>query len=369
MKISVNASIYDLQSAFWRSDGYVAVVDDRNKLIGLYGKKENDHVTIDMVNKYDKGILIDEVINKTFSSVTLSENVDAELDAFFRENTYTYAPIITRTGEFVQFAINKEKIAPLTKEYMIKKIIAERWHTYDLLLDRVNFPRIKCLICDNEIQVNSAEKLTCVCLFGGGKLERYVCSHCGAVIGPKKMLLLSDEELTEDYVQHYSIFQEGDTTEDEIRTFHKLNPIKGKKYLNYGCGGEWSKSISILREQGYDVYGYEPFATSSSVKHIITNKTELQKIKFEGIFSNNLLEHLRNPVEELKFMKKLLSGNEATMVHATACYEYLYPYTRFHVCFPVGKSAEFMFNRAGLKIMERTEGTMHGDKYTCVVVR
>lgn len=369
MKVSINASIYELQTAFWRSDGCVAVVDENNVLKGLFGIKENFITTTKITEGYEKIDSIKDLINKNYSFITMSEKINYDVKNFFEKYPYAHVPIVSSKGEFIRFEKNKQLCNEISESNMLKRIIAERWFIYDKFEDRFDSCEIKCVICDGNINTRIAEKKICSCLFGGGRLIRYICPHCGAIIGPLKMLTLSEAELAEDYMQHYLVYQEGETTEDEINTFFKLNPQKGKKYLNYGCGGEWSKSIKNLREMGYEVYGYEPFAAPSSVDYIITEREKIEKLKFDGIFSNNLIEHLRNPIEELKFMKSLLNDSNALMAHSTACYEYLYPYTRFHVCFPVGKSAERMFERAGLQQIKRCEEILHGDKQICVLVQ
>jgi len=53
-------------------------------------------------------------------------------------------------------------------------------------------------------------------------------------------------------------------------------------------------------------------------------------MRFDGIFSNNVLEHFRHPVQELQRMERLLHEG-GSMAHATPCFEYLYEYTRFHL--------------------------------------
>ena len=368
MTINSKASIYELQAAFLMSDGCVAIVDDTNKLIGLFGQKENLFVTTKMVDQYDKGIKIDDVINKEYSKLILTENFKKDKKVFFETTGFSYVPIVTKEGKFIRFEKNLSRSFSIEKEMAEKKKIALKWNKIDKIECSLEEKTYRCLICDNEIDTTIAEKKICVCLFGGGKLVRYKCQNCEGITGPLKMLNLSKEELAEDYIQHYGIFQEGDTTEDEIRTFFKLNPQIGKKYLNYGCGGEWSKSLIELRKQGYDVYGYEPYATSSNVDYVFTQYSQMEGMKFDGIFSNNLIEHLSNPVKELMIMKSFLQ-EEGVMAHATACYEYLYPYTRFHLCFPIGKSAEIMFQRAGLELVERSETILHGDKQICIVVK
>ena len=369
MTINVNASIYELQDAFWKSNGCVAVVDNDGMLLGLFGQKENTDVTINMIDKYDEGIDIIDVINRKFSAITISKDVEKDVEKFFDETMHTYVPIISVQGEFIRFEINpRQDVRQVERKQHLHRIV-EKWSAIDKDKSRFKDYKYKCNICDNEIDTNTAKELNCVCLFGGGILTRYTCPSCGAISGPLKMLTLSKEELDKDYMEHYSLFEEGDTTEDEINTFFRINPQKGKKYLNYGCGGTWSKSIENLREQGYTVLGYEPYAASSDVEYIITQPEELKGYKFDGIFSNNVLEHLYNPIEELKFMGSLLRDENSVMAHSTGCYEYRYPYTRFHVCFPVGKSAEVMFKNAGFQQIERSEKVLHGDKQICIIVK
>ena len=183
------------------------------------------------------------------------------------------------------------------------------------------------------------------------------------------MYAISTEDFNNDYEQHYMVYSEGDTTEDEIATFFHLKPQIGKKYLNYGCGGSWSKSIETLRNQGYDIYGYEPYAATSDYDYIITDRKELVKHRFDGIMTNNLIEHLKSPVDELMFMKGLLLDKDSLMAHSTGCFEYLYPYTRFHVCFPTGNSAQVLFGRVGMKIIDYYKEIHHDDTYICYVIR
>jgi len=164
------------------------------------------------------------------------------------------------------------------------------------------------------------------------------------------MLDLSEEELGNEYITHYSAYDEGNTIDAEIRTFYSLAPTKDKKYLNYGAGA-WNRTIEKLREDSYDVYGYEPYAESKS-DYIIRDYSELEKMKFDGIFSHDLLEHLRYPMETFDIFKNLLNPH-GKMAHATACYEYLYEYTRFHLIFYTGESINYLCKKYGMKIVEK----------------
>lgn len=189
------------------------------------------------------------------------------------------------------------------------------------------------------------------CIFGGGRLRRHQCPKCNVIYGAKKMFALNAAELTQDYESHYRVFQEVDSTEQEIRAFHLLNPAKDGIYLNYGAGG-WSKSVEVLRGQGWKVFAFEPHdAAASNIDYLINSKADLLKMRFDGIFSNNVLEHLRYPLEEIFFMKSILKDG-GRMSHATPCFEYLYEYTRFHLYFYLGRSRGLLAEKANLVISD-----------------
>jgi SAM-dependent methyltransferase len=163
------------------------------------------------------------------------------------------------------------------------------------------------------------------------------------------MLSLTKEQLSEDYEWHYRVYEEGDSTAQEIRAFEALSPRREGIYLNYGSGA-WSRSTEQLRERGWNVFAYEPHtaAQSASHGHLIANSAQLSEYRFDGIYSNNVLEHLRHPVQDLRLLRGLLNPG-GLMAHATPCFDYLYPFTRFHLFFFVGRSAEELAARAGLR--------------------
>ena len=165
------------------------------------------------------------------------------------------------------------------------------------------------------------------------------------------MLSLSAEELANEYEWHYRVFSEGDSTEQELRAFHALNPERDKKYVNWGSGA-WSHSIEVLRADGWQVFGYEPHGSASGEGDaILRSLAELNALKPSGIYSNNVLEHLRHPIDELKTMSSLLPAG-GMMSHATPCFEYRFEFTRFHLFFFLGRSRNFLADRAGLKIVD-----------------
>ncbi len=206
--------------------------------------------------------------------------------------------------------------------------------------------KMVCCICDEEIDITKDERFSSKDLFGSGELLRYRCPKCGAIVGPNKMLDLSEEELAEEYKFHYNLNVEAPNPEEEIATFMSMNPEKDRVYLDYGCGG-WNAAISQLRELGYDVYGFDPYAPNDS-EYIITDFDELRKKKYDGIFSHDLLEHLRKPVETFELFAKILK-NDGKMVHLTACYNYVYEYDRFHLVFYTGDSVKVLCEKTGFQ--------------------
>ncbi len=251
----------------------------------------------------------------------------------------------------------------------ISALIEQRWKIIDSFDSiRFNNYEFQCQICSGNINTNTARQYRSECIFKGGILIRFECPHCGCIIGPLKMLTLDKDNFDLDYSQHYSIFSEGDTTEDEKFTFYQLEPQKDKCYLNYGCGS-WSRTIDELRAEGFNIYGYDPYACNSNRSYIITSMDVLAGMRFDGIFSNNVLEHLTNPIETFLLFKHLLIDNNGKMIHSTPCYDYLYEYTRFHLFFYTGKSLQILCDHVGMESYGRYDEIRNNNKYTSFLFR
>lgn len=251
--------------------------------------------------------------------------------------------------------VSKEELSRVVNELRIELIhhqISMKWNIIDTLAkDQWILPRRlrRCPLCEHEAFEESFTIFRAQCLFGGGDLIRFECPSCDLIFGADKIFRLTDSELSQEYEWHYRVYSEGDSTAQEIRAFYALNPSKDGVYLNYGAGA-WSKTMAILRADGWNVYAYEPYASAhSGAAHVISDKAILGTMKFDGLFSNNLLEHLRQPAEELVFMKRLLKPG-AAMSHATPCFAYLYEYTRFHLFFYLGRSRQVLARKAGLSM-------------------
>lgn len=231
-----------------------------------------------------------------------------------------------------------------------KELVANKWRLIDKYYHEPE--KMECNICGHQFATADAEQIVAEDIFGGGRLVRFRCAKCGAIIGPNKMWELTEPELSEEYKYHYKLFEEGQTSEAEMQTFFALKPEKDKIYLDYGCGA-WSYTIEALRAQGYNVYGFDPYAPVDS-EYIISDFDEIRKMKFDGIFSHDLLEHLRYPVETFDLFAEILKP-DGKMAHATACYKYVYEYTRFHLVFYTGNSVEELCKRTKFKLTERIE--------------
>lgn len=236
---------------------------------------------------------------------------------------------------------------------LLRHQIAAKWEGVDFMMRTPVRERgsRRCPLCSHEDKDDVFAKFESHCIFGGGHLLRHQCPACNVIFGADKMFQLSSAELTQDYEWHYKVYEEGDSTEQELRAFHCLNPSREGTYLNYGAGA-WSRSIQVLREEGWNVIAFEPHGSASTgADYVISSQSALSAMKFDGVFSNNVLEHLRHPVSELSFMRSLLKPG-GQMSHATPCFDYLYEYTRFHLFFYLGQSRTLLAQKAGLTIKE-----------------
>ncbi|WP_218510918.1 class I SAM-dependent methyltransferase [Variovorax sp. dw_308] len=238
-----------------------------------------------------------------------------------------------------------------TKRLLIQHQIASKWSTVDALERLVATPPSErtCPLCNCRAQETLFKLFISQCSFGGGVLKRHQCPKCDVIFGADKMFALNAKELSQEYEWHYMVYEEGDSTAAEVLAFHSLAPRKDGRYVNFGAGA-WSKSVQVLRAEGWDVYAYEPHSSAASkADWLITSEAELAARPFDGLYSNNVLEHFRYPVEALVDMKRYLKPG-ALMAHATPCYEYLYEYTRFHLFFFLGRSRQLLARLAGLSI-------------------
>lgn len=285
------------------------------------------------------------LINRLLSPLNLAVTRKSSLDSLRAESHFFRSDI----NKF----LSGDHLSGAHRE-LVRHQIAQKWSLVD------HFERITahhdtqvrhCPLCHHQGRDQDFEKKRTHCMFGGGTLLRHVCPSCEVIFGPDKMLQLTDSELSQEYEWHYKVYEEGDSTDQELRAFRSLKPFRGGVYINYGAG-TWSRSVQLLRSEGWDVWAYEPHSSAiGSSDGVICDPEQLHAMKFDGIYSNNVLEHFRYPQKELEKMARLLKPH-GLMAHATPCYEYLYEYTRFHLFFFPEKSRQILLQRAGLTEIE-----------------
>jgi SAM-dependent methyltransferase len=242
-------------------------------------------------------------------------------------------------------------------------VVPALWDVLDRLYARTPVSdTVECLACGRPWAVRDLKTRVDQCLFGGGRLERFECAACGCVFGPLKYLQTPAEVIQADYRLLYAHYQEGDSTEAEIRAFELLEPEPGKLYLNWGSGG-WSRSVEILRARGYDVWGYEPNAPSDS-PFVVTRREQISA-RFDGIFSNNVIEHLLDPAAQFLDFGRVLA-EDGRMAHASPCFQWSHAYTRFHVFFPLGRAPQALAARTGFRVAQTVAD---GDFQACLFLR
>ncbi len=224
------------------------------------------------------------------------------------------------------------------------------WFTQDRIDDRsLSTRRYACLICGHEDERSGFEILRSECIFNGGKLERYKCPKCDCIFGTQKFLDLDDRMVDLEYELLYSRYRENETGHLEDRSFRSLRPTSGAVYINWGAGA-WNDTTQKLRAEGFDVWSYEPSAPTTAP--FVIKSTDEISVGLAGIFSNNVIEHFRNPVEQFRqFHSLLIEGGK--MAHSSPCYEYAYPFTRFHTVFLLGRSPEVLAALSGFRIVDR----------------
>ncbi|MBU0538662.1 MAG: class I SAM-dependent methyltransferase [Gammaproteobacteria bacterium] len=292
-------------------------------------------------------MIVTKIINRLLSIFDIAVVRRSSLSRLTTLATHPLVELVPDTS--IQDAI-KDRISTLQQE-TVRGQIASQWRIIDHVESLLpSTSSLVCQLCGVLYPFSAFKVLESQCVFGGGRLIRHQCPDCDVVFGPSKMMGLSTSELSQEYAVHYSVYQEGDSTDLEIRTFHALNPIKEGVYLNFGAGG-WSKSVQILREQGWNVFAYEPHHSGAAAHeaYVISSERDLSAIKFDGIFSNNVLEHFRHPLNEMRSMSRLLKPG-GKMSHTTPCFEYLYEFTRFHLFFYLGRSRQVLAEKADLLI-------------------
>lgn len=179
-----------------------------------------------------------------------------------------------------------------------------------------------CAVCNNSdwsaLSSIGTQSMTTAGKTVDSKLGKGICNHCGAV---QKVFVprLADTDFYERQYTYYD--RPGSHIIDQVRykaladwVAVAISPRKPKKIFDVGCGH--GGTLHYLRELFPEAVlgGLEPSA--SAVKNAYTDKLEviegrLDEVKVSGtfdlVFSNNVLQHVTDPMAFLLAQKALLA--------------------------------------------------------------
>lgn len=205
---------------------------------------------------------------------------------------------------------------------------------------------LTCAICEHTDLNHNFKKLQSNDLFNAGTLIRHECPNCGLIFGDLRFLSLSEQEIQDDYDDVYSYFAEGDTVPYIMNNLNSLNLFKNKKlsYLDYACG--IGKMIPILKNSGYKIHGYDKYVKNDNVMNCIDG------MKFDVIYANNFIEHITNPIEDIKRILIHLNDDGYLIIMSDCLDEYMIEFTHYHVYFYTGNSFNVLCDKLNLEIIE-----------------
>jgi hypothetical protein len=209
------------------------------------------------------------------------------------------------------------------------------------------FPiNLTCAICECTDLNDHFKKLQSNDMFNAGTLIRHQCPNCGLIFGDLRFLSLSEHEIDADYADAYSYFAEGDTVPYIMNGLNSLDLFKNEKlsYLDYACG--IGKMIPILKQRGYNIYGYDKYVKNDNVLNNIDG------MKFDVIYANNFIEHVINPIEDMKQILLHLNDDGYLILMSDCMDEYIVEFTHYHVYFYTGNSFNVLCDKLNLDIIE-----------------
>lgn len=218
----------------------------------------------------------------------------------------------------------------------------ERWRK----IQQPNPFNLTCIICEYKDLNEKFKKLYVNDIFNAGTLIRHKCPNCGLIFGDLRFLNLSEEEINNDHQDTYSYFTEGDNLLYQLNSLNSINIFQNKNltYLDYACG--IGNMIPILKNIGYNIYGYDKYVKHANVINNIDN------MKFDVIYSNNFIEHLINPLEDIKKILNNLNNNGYLIFISDCIDEYTIEFTHFHTYFYTGESFNILCDKLNLHIIE-----------------
>ena len=222
---------------------------------------------------------------------------------------------------------------------MSKDNLIARWN----ILKQPIINELTCYVCYYNSNINNYKKYTATDIYYAGELIRYQCPNCNVIFGDLRFLQLPLEEIGNDYKDLYSFYSEGNTSQYTLRILNSINLGKDKIYLDYACGKD-TNTLSLLNLNNYNVYGYDEYVHNPHPKFIYNNISTT----FDVVYSNNYIEHVIQPYENLLKLVNLLNDN-GKLVIISPCWEYCVEFTHYHTFFFIGKSFQYLCKKLGLR--------------------
>ncbi len=167
------------------------------------------------------------------------------------------------------------------------------------------------------------------------------------------MLELDHEGIKSEYQVLYEWWNDGGTGPDEFNALTSIyhGPFYQGIYLNWGSGARDKTLLSLLEQNRITSYHYD-LAPNESLSNagIIISDLENHHEFFDGIYSNNMVEHLLDPVESFKKMNKTLKMG-GLMAHRSDSWGIDQPHTHFHVYLNLIKAADIIALKSGFELV------------------
>lgn len=200
---------------------------------------------------------------------------------------------------------------------------------------------LECPLCHQNHALNEYNILKANDLFHAGELVRYQCPSCDVIFGDLRFLNLSQGEIDQDYKDLYSYYKEGDTSQYILSTVAALKLKPGKSYLDYACG-KWNSHIPQLQAQGFNIRGYD--------RYVLDYPLEPDE-KFDVVICNNYIEHVINPIEDVKLMVDRVAPG-GVLILVSPCFDYVIDFTHYHTFFFVGRAIQQLEKQLGIKLVK-----------------
>jgi hypothetical protein len=236
------------------------------------------------------------------------------------------------------------------------------------LLERPEGSHYTCGCCGHVNELQNTERLNSNCLFSQLQLNRFRCGECGLIFGPVQLIEATPQELGGLYACLYRFYREGYSQPFQEKTFYLMNPSRRGEYLNYACG-DWTEGVERLRSLGWQVWGFEPFQQVAS-QAIVTRQDMVVGKQYDGLMSHNYIEHVQDPVAFFNECSDLIVPG-GTMAHSSACFDYVFEVSPFHLFFYCGESVQRLAARTGFRVLaeHRVDQDFPGYQYVCCLLQ